>query len=407
MHQITELQLAELPMQDPGFAADPWPTLAAARERHPWFSRCDFGYVVHSYDAMKDLLWRDEWMRPAEDLIASIMGGQGTEWGRLVEHGIASLSGADHKRLRDILAPLFTPKQANRNRALMREVMNGLLDTWAPRGAFDFEEFISNYPIGVVCAMLGAPAGEIPAMRDSLETLGLQFSMNPELLPALEEATVAVDQFSQRVVADRLAGNRPARGGELLDVLIKATGEGGMTERELYDLLFFLFVAGYDTSKNMMTWIMSDMLDRPEDYGRCAEDLSFCERVVEESFRYHSVANIFRITTRDIEYGDVLIPEGSMLFFPVSIAGRDPATFPAPDTYDPERNHTNKHIAFGRGGHVCLGQFIARAQIAEGLQLIARRIRNPRLVGTLSWRPFYGVWGLNCLPIEFEQGEQA
>ena len=63
---------------------------------------------------------------------------------------------------------------------------------------------------------------------------------------------------------------------------------------------------------------------------------------------------------------------------------------------------SKRHVAFGMGEHICLGQFIARAQIQEGLHLIAQRIRNPRRVGPSAWRPFYGVWGLRGLPIEFD-----
>jgi cytochrome P450 len=356
---------------------------------------------------MKDILWLDDKMVPAQQMIAKIMGGEGTTWGRMVQNGIASISGEAHTRLRNILAPLFTPRQANLNREVMREVMSRLLDVWAPKGAFNFEEFISNFPIGVVCAMIGAPAEEIPRLRSSLETLGLQFAMDPTMLPDLEKAIVVIDEFAQQVLADRRAGKRPERGGQLLDVLLDVTGEGGISERELLDLLIFLFVAGYDTSKNMMTWTMYDMLSRPDCYKRCAEDLSYCDKVVEETFRYHSVATIPRVTIKDIEYRDVLIPAGTMLFLPVNIAGRDPTAFSDPDKYDPERKDKNRHIAFGRGAHVCLGQFIARTQIGEGMHLIAQRLVNPKLAGAISWRPFFGVWGLKGLPVEFEQGQRA
>jgi cytochrome P450 len=91
-----------------------------------------------------------------------------------------------------------------------------------------------------------------------------------------------------------------------------------------------------------------------------------------------------------------------MLFFPVSIAGRDAAAFGHADQFDPEREDLKKHLTFGMGMHICLGQFIARAQIQEGLHLIAQWIRNPRRVGPSGWRPFYGVWGLRGLPIEFD-----
>lgn len=50
---------------------------------------------------------------------------------------------------------------------------------------------------------------------------------------------------------------------------------------------------------------------------------------------------------------------------------------------------------------MCLGQYIARAQLQEGLHQIAQRMRKPRLVGEFGWRPYPGTWGLKGLPIEF------
>ena len=68
-------------------------------------------------------------------------------------------------------------------------------------------------------------------------------------------------------------------------------------------------------------------------------------------------------------------PAGTSLFFPVSLAGRDPTGVADPDVFEPERE-SRRHIAFGMGMHICLGQFIARAQIQEGLHLIAQRIAS-------------------------------
>jgi cytochrome P450 len=108
------------------------------------------------------------------------------------------------------------------------------------------------------------------------------------------------------------------------------------------------------------------------------------------------------MTTKPIVYRDVEIPGNSMVFFPVSIAGRDPAAVDDPDRFDPDRMQTNKHLAFGRGAHICLGQFIARAQIEEALHLIAQRIKNPQRAGQSAWRNFFGVWGMRGLPITHE-----
>src|SRR5262249_49895325 len=162
-----------------------------------------------------------------------------------------------------------------------------------------------------------------------------------------------------------------------------------------------LFAAGYDTSKNMLTLIMYLMLERPDQWKRCAADLAFCRGVTEEALRYHSVSNVPRTVIKDIVYRDVLLPTGTQLFLPLTFSGRDPEAFADPDTFNPERVSANRHLAFGRGMHICLGQFLARAQIEEGIHLMAQRLVNPRLAGELSWRPFLGVWGLRTLPIVF------
>ena len=193
----------------------------------------------------------------------------------------------------------------------------------------------------------------------------------------------------------------------MLDVLVRTQSDGGLSERELYDLLIFLFVAGYDTSKNALTLAMNVLIDRPDLYKRCGEDLSFARKIMEEGFRHLTTSTIPRVVTRAFEYRGVTFPEGTLLFFPVSISGRDPGAFADPDTFDPERTSGKKHITFGLGVHICLGQFIARAQIEEGLHQIAQRIRNPRRTGPSAWRPFFGVWGLKGLPIAFDAERQA
>jgi cytochrome P450 len=227
--------------------------------------------------------------------------------------------------------------------------------------------------------------------------------MDKNHLPALQRAMHVLDTFSQELVAKRRKNRLPAGQEDLLEILLNTLDGGGLSERELYDLLIFLFVAGYDTSKNALTLMMNVLIERPDLYKRCAEDAEFCRKVVEENFRYLTTSTIPRVVTSDITYRDVLIPAGTVLFFPVSISGRDPA-FDNAEAFDPERDQNQKrHITFGRGAHICLGQFIARAQIEEGLHQIAQRILNPRRTGSSAWRPFYGVWGLKGLPIAFDQ----
>jgi cytochrome P450 len=402
MMSLAELDLPHLPMETPELARDPLPYFAAARAKHPWLAKCSFGYVVHEYSAIKDLLWMDGYTRGSYDGIVELMGAKGTPWGRFTEAQMLAHSGESHRRLRSVLQLKFTPRQANLNREIMQQVISKLLDEWLPKGKFDFEEFASYFPITVMCRMIGASPDVVPGIRKSLEALGLGFSMNPAHLPALQEAILVLDEFVQKLVAERRAGQRPSDNRDLLDDLIDAHREGGLTDRELYDILIFLFVAGYDTSKNVLTMMMNVLLDRPDVYARCAEDRAYCAKVVEETLRYDSPATIPRMTAKEIVFRNVVFPEGVMIFFPVSIAGRDPTAVEDPDRFDPEREQHNRHLAFGRGNHICLGQYIARAQLEEGLHIIAQRMKNPKRAGQSDWRPFFGVWGMRGLPIEFD-----
>ncbi|MCB2077263.1 MAG: cytochrome P450 [Novosphingobium sp.] len=402
MQSLTELDLPYLPMEDAEFAANPWPVLDEVRAGHPWLAKCAFGYVIHQYDAMRDLLYLDRNLRGAYENVVEAMQAKGTPWGRFQENSLLASTGDTHKRIRSVLAPAFTPQQANKHRPLMRKVITELLDEWVPKGAFDFEEFASFFPITVMCSLIGADPKVIPSLRQSMEDFGLSMSMDLAHLPALQAATHTLDTFAQELVAERRANRRGRDDADLLEVLVETNERGDLSDRELYDLLIFLFVAGYDTSKNALTLLMDAMIDHPDMYRRCAEDSAYCRKAVEENFRFLTTSTIPRVVTRDITYRDVVIPEGTTLFFPVSVAGRDAGAIEDPDSFDPEREQVKKHIAFGMGVHICMGQFIARAQIEEGLHLIAQRIRNPRRTGPSAWRPFFGVWGLRGLPIAFD-----
>jgi cytochrome P450 len=404
MQPIVELTLPQMAMEDPAFAEDPFSQFNAARRQHAWLAKNSFGYVVTEYAAIKDLLGMDDKLRVAHEGMIDLMNARGSRWGAFQLDSILGIGGERHKRIRDVLAPAFTPRAANEHRWLMRQVISRLLDEWAPKAEFDFEEFASHFPITVMFSLIGASPDALPMVRSSLETLGLSFSLIPDFLPQLEKAVGIMQEFVTGLVQSRRAGRRMHEQPDLLDALIQAHDSGGLTTVEMDNLLIFLFVAGYDTSKNVMTLIMYELLTRPAIYERCAEDPAYCRTVIEEGLRFQNPATIPRLINEDLIYRDVLFPKDTMLFFPVSMAGRDPSAVAGSDVFDPDREQNNRHMAFGRGMHICLGQFIARAQMEEGLHLIAQRITRPKLAGKPGHRPFMGVWGLRGLPITFTPG---
>jgi cytochrome P450 len=401
MQSLEEISLTHLPVEQLEFEENPMPFVEAARHQHPWLAKSNFGYVVHGYQAIKDLNGMDDKLRPSFSGVVDYYGVRGTPWGDFMEEQIIALSGPEHQRIRSSVVEAFTPRNVNRHRGLMQQVISQLLDEWAPRGEFDFAQFASYFPVTVLCGLLGVSADAVPTIRDALETQGLVLSLRKDLVPDLLAGYDVMWNYIDALVIERESGGEASE-GSVLGALISAKRAGRINDRELRLLLMILFPAGYDTSKNMLVLIMHTMLSHPDQWRRCAEDPAFCSKVVDEIFRHTSTATVFRTVVEDCVYNDVLIPKGTQLIFTNSLAGRDPRAFAEPMQFNPERTDTNRHVAFGRGAHICLGQHLARAQIAEGVHLIAQRITNPRLAGAVKWRPFLGTWGISTLPIRFD-----
>lgn len=396
-------ELPLLPIDTPEFAADPQPFYEAARAQHPWLGRFTQGYAVHGYDAHVELLADDVNLVPGLGPIVDFYGMRGTMWGRFMEEMVLSVSGDLHTRLRGSVVHAFTPRRANQVRGMMQGVIGDLLDEWAPKGEFDFAEFAAFFPITVMFSLLGVPPGPVHSIRHAIEghiaSLSIDLATKPAMLTAWEELWTFVDTL----VLDREA-NGSVDEESMLDALIAAKNAGRLDETELRFMVLTVIIAGYDTSKNQLTWTMKLLVDRPEMYARCAEDKDFCGKVVGESLRLCGIASPYRAAARDFSYQGVDFRQGDIVIFATSLAGRDPAVFPDPLTFDPDRANANRHVALGRGAHICLGQYIAKNQLQEGIHLICQRLKNPRIVGEVTWRPFIGAWGLKSLPIAFDVG---
>jgi cytochrome P450 len=404
LRPVSELDLPELPIEGAEFSADPMRFLEPARRQHPWLARFSKGYVVHGYEATKELLYMDDRMGPHFSGLIEYYGAEGTDWARFMGDQVATISGPRHDRLRASVAAAFTPRHANRTRPMMRAVIAELLDEWAPKGAFDFADFASYFPITVMCGLLGVPSGPVREIRDALDLQMACMTMDRDIFPDILAAYGMLRDFAAGLIAER-EGSGSHDEDLLLDALIAAKRDGKIDGDELRDLLITLLLAGFDTSKNELTLTMHALLDQPDMLERCAREADYCRKVVQESLRRTSVVSPSRTLFAQVEYDGIHFPAGTYICFAVSLTGRDPAVYPEPMAFRPEREQLPKHIAFGRGTHICLGQYLATAQMEEGLHLIAQRIARPRLAGEVTWRPFRGgAWGIRSLPIAFEEG---
>jgi cytochrome P450 len=401
MELATETTIPTLPVETPEFAANPDPYLEEARRLHPWLARFSQGYVVHGYQALCDLFGDDDNLLPGFGPVIDFYGVRGTMWARFMEEIMIAVSGPTHARLRSSVVHAFTPRRANQEREMMQRVITELLDEWAPKGEFDFAHFASLFPVSVMCGLLGVSTEPIPRMRDALENQLKSLTMDQAAKPLFMAGWDVLWDFADTTVREREASGQYDE-DSLLDAMIAAKKAGDLDETELRFVLLTVAVAGYDTSKNQLSVTMNLLLDRPDMYRRCAEDLQYCRKVVEESLRHTAIASPVRTVGRDFSYDGFTFRKGDMLVMAPPLGNRDPLVFPDPVEFDPERENRDRHVAFGRGQHICLGQFLARNQLQEGLHLIAQRLKNPRRSGAVEWRPFLGAWGPRTLPITFD-----
>ena len=399
MPTINDLELEFMPIASEEFGYDPMPWFDKARETHDWLAISDIGFVITGYKAIDDILRLDDKLKMPGAEIVEIMGAHGTGWGDFAVDQMLVAEGERHSRLRGAVRSAFTPKAVKAIRPLMRDTVSSILDEWTPKGAFDFTDFASQFPVRVMFAMLGTSIERLPAVIKDLEIHGESFNLEVENMPVIEDGYQRLWSFVDDLVEER---RKEGAKGDLLDTMIAAADEGQFTDKELHQNLILMFAAGYDTTKNLLILLMRSMIDNPEVYRRCGEDFDYARKVVKEQLRFATPSNTMRMVAEGFQYNGVEIPAGTMLVFPLTISGRDPAVFGDPMTFNPERPERYPSQAFGRGMHICLGQFLAVANVEEGIHLIAQRISNPRIVGEVTWKPFPGVWGITALPIEFD-----
>jgi cytochrome P450 len=365
-----------------------------------WLARMPLGYAVMRHADVVAIL-RDRRFFSAVGLMTGdgVGGFQSQPSG---QQSILSMEGPEHARLRRLVAPSFTPMSADRLRPFMRDVIDRLVDSIEPEGRCEFVADICDpYPIPIICELLGAPKEDWKLFSHWATDIFRIFNEDAmEQQPVIQAAFEELDAYVRALIAERR--RQPA--DDLLSDMIAAEEAGDrLSEAELVMMTEAVLMAGTDTTRNQLACAVALFSEHPDQWALLREQPELAPRAVEESMRYlGAVRGTARIASEDIEYRDVLFPAGSLVVTSLAAANMDETVFADPRGFDITRESSAPQMTFGSGIHHCLGASLARAELQEALPLLARRMPQLEVDGTIEWKPpTVGIWGPSRVPLRF------
>lgn len=396
--------LAGLNLEDPVIRANPYPYYDRMREVAPIFPSQleDDAFILTRFADCESVLRDPRWssnpmhrpLPPGEIDVRTGMAATGANI-------LLFIDPPDHTRLRKLVSKAFTPRTVEKLRPRVQQIVDEILDEAAERGGLDVVSDLGYIvPVTVICEMIGVPV-------EDRDLFGPWSSDASRLLDGvLDEETTMRGLSGAMQIINYLNGmiedHRAHPRDDLLSALIAAEEEGDrLTEDELRTNLLLLFVAGHETTMNLIGNGMNALLHNPDQLEQLRSDPTLITSAVEELLRFDGPVHVTaRTATVDgLVVGDHTFAKGDTVVTLISAANRDPQRFEHADRLDITRNDSH-HLAFSYGIHYCLGAALARleGQVTIG-SLVARFPKMQVVTDPIEYRDHFVLRGLKELRI--------
>jgi len=378
--QVADFDLRALPGD---YIADPYRYFAALREDDPVHRMSDGSYLLTRYDDMV-AVYRNPTVWSSDKKVDFKPKFGDTP---LYEHHTTSLvfrDPPDHTRIRKLFQAAFTRKALAALEERIVKLVDGYLDQLEDQGKMELVSELSfRLPVQVVCDMLGVRPEDRILIRDWAIAIlgGLEPTLTEEQFATGNTSVEDFKAYLRDLVRERRKRPGDGKDGEVLTALMAAEEDGEkLSELELLHNCIFLLNAGHETSTNMVSHGVHELLNHPQEAQRLRDNPELIEDCIEEILRYQAPIQINnRRALADTELSGVKLPEGTIIHLMLGAANRDPSQFPDPDRFDIGRR-PNRHLSFGLGIHICAGNSLARI---EGRIVFEKLInRFPRLRAT-------------------------
>ena len=282
----------------------------------------------------------------------------------------------DHQIYRKMVAPSFTPKAIRTLEGDMRLKIRELLENVEDKGEFNFVTEISEQlPLWVLCEMMGIPESERPKIRDLVNNL-TDASIQQDPNNAFQIWVNYMELF--KMGRDMIEERRKNPTDDLMSVVANTKIEGGELPPELLDGFFLLMViAGNETTRNTLTGGLMALTDNPKEREKLLKDPSLISNATDEMLRWVTSVIYFRRTaTKDTNIRGQDIKAGDKVVMWYGSANRDEDIFKDGHLFRVERENAKKHLAFGAGEHLCLGNRLGHMQIRVLFEELLDRFPN-------------------------------
>ena len=397
---------------EPGFYDDPYAQYAAIREADP-ISKTALGpWLITRWEDVHTLLRKPgtsveerniEMGGPSRrELMNELRAEHGADQ---IERSLAILNidPPDHTRIRKLVAKAFTPRAVERIRVSAGAQVDAILDDLAHRGEpVDLiSELAFPLPFAIINEVLGMPAG-----GDTLQLRAWSHTITQILDPllAMQHPNEIIDaSINMRgVIAEAIAWKRTRDDDDILAAMIHAEEDGeSLTDAELLENVMLLFLAGHETTVNLIGNGTNALLDHPDQQRLLAQDPSLTANAIEELLRFDSPVQFSRrIALEPIDVAGVAIEPGELVMTCLGAANRDPDKF-GPDAAQLrlDRPDAREHVSFGSGVHHCLGAALARLEGQEAIGRLVRRFPGLERAGAPTHNQRIVLRGYDDLPI--------
>lgn len=303
--------------------------------------------------------------------------------------------------------PLHDRTRGLMNRVASLSALRAVMPEWQAKADALVSQLVGNGPFDAVPALAEAfPISVFP------DLIGLREDGRENLIPY---ATAAFNAFGPRnaLLAETMAAAREATewvaqsckreelrpGGWGMQVY-EAADRGDCTHEEAERLVRSFLTAGVDTTVNGIATLVHAFAQFPQEWARLRADPRLVKKAVEESLRWGgTVQTFFRTTSRQVEIGGHVVPDGAKVLLFLAAANRDPRKWADADRFDIARTASG-HVGFGFGIHQCLGQMVARMEAEAVANALLARVSEVRSAGPIRRRLNNTLHAISELPVE-------